>query len=130
MRTALVALGGLVGSVARFWLSGAVQRVNGSDFPIGTLAVNLLGSFVIGVVMALSLERGTLGPAIRLCLTVGFCGGFPTMATFSYETMALPRDGQMEVAPGNTAGVHGGRVVPAWVGGTHGRDRWRAAARS
>src|SRR5262249_58402715 len=103
MRTALVALGGLVGSVARFWLSGAVQRVNGSDFPIGTLAVNLLGSFVIGVVMALSLERGTLGPALRLFLTVGFCGGFTTMSTFSYETMALLLDGQMEFALGNMA---------------------------
>jgi fluoride exporter len=82
MRTALVAFGGLVGSVARFWLSGVVQRVNGSDFPVGTLAVNVLGSFVIGVVMALSLERGTVGPAVRLCLTVGFCGGFTTMSTW------------------------------------------------
>jgi len=121
MRTALVAFGGLVGSVARFWLSGAVQRVNGSDFPIGTLAVNLLGSFVIGVVMALSLERGTLGPALRLFLTVGFCGGFTTMSTFSYETMALLRDGQMEFALGNMAASVGGSVLATWLGYALGR---------
>jgi len=121
MRTALVAFGGLVGSVARFWLSGAVQRLNGSDFPVGTLAVNVLGSFVIGVVMALSLERGTLGPAVRLCLTVGFCGGFTTMSTFSYETLALVRDGQVEFALGNMAASVGGSVLATWLGYTLGR---------
>src|SRR6185369_328506 len=84
-RTLLVSLGGLVGSVARYWLSGFVQQVSGGEFPLGTLAVNVLGSFVLGLVMALSLERGVVSPNARILLSVGLCGGFTTMSTFSYE---------------------------------------------
>ncbi|TMA81265.1 MAG: fluoride efflux transporter CrcB [Deltaproteobacteria bacterium] len=116
LRTFLVALGGLLGSVARFWLSGAVQRLNGGDFPVGTLAVNLLGGFVIGLVMALSLERGALDASVRLFLTVGFCGGFTTMSTFSYETLALLRDGQTSFALGNIAASVGGSLAATWLG--------------
>jgi CrcB protein len=121
MRTCVVALGGLLGSVARFWLSGAVQRVTASDLPVGTLAVNVLGSFAIGVVMALSLERGTPGPTLRLFLTVGFCGGFTTMSSFSYETAALVRDGQAAFALGNIAASVGGSLAATWLGYTLGR---------
>ena len=121
MRTCIVALGGLLGSVARFWLSGLVQRLNGGDFPVGTLAVNVLGSFVIGIVMALSLERGTPGPALRLFLTVGFCGGFTTMSSFSYETAALLRAGQAAFALGNIAASVVGSLTATWLGYALGR---------
>src|SRR5262245_42622099 len=121
MRTGVVALGGLLGSLARFWLAGVVQRVSGSEFPFGTLAVNMLGSFVIGVVMALALERGVVGPTARLFLTVGFCGGFTTMSTFSYETLALLRDGQAAFALCNMAASLGGSLIAVWVGYTVGR---------
>ena len=89
LRTSLVAGGGLLGSVARYWLAGYVQQFNGSTFPYGTLSVNILGSFILGVVAALSLERGVLSPNARLFLGVGFCGGFTTMSTFSYESLAM-----------------------------------------
>jgi fluoride exporter len=121
MRTWVVAMGGMLGSVARFWLGGAVQRINSSDFPIGTLAVNVLGSFVIGLVMAASLERGTLGPTARLFLTVGFCGGFTTMSTFSYETLMLLRDGQTAFALGNIAASVVAGLAAVWLGYTLGR---------
>jgi CrcB protein len=121
MRTSVVALGGLLGTVVRFWLSGVVQRLNGSDFPVGTLAVNVLGSFVIGVVMALSLERGTVGPTVRLFLTVGFCGGFTTMSSLSYETLALVRDGQVAHAIANVAASFGGSLTATWLGYSLGR---------
>ena len=121
MRPIAVALGGLLGSLARFWLAGVVQRVHGSDFPFGTLAVNVLGSFVIGLVMALALERGVVGPTARLFLTVGFCGGFTTMSTFSYETFALLRDGQAAFAFGNMAASLGGSLLAVWLGYTLGR---------
>src|SRR5262249_44827802 len=75
-RTLLVALGGLVGSVARYWLSGVVQQASGGEFPLGTLAVNILGSFVVGLVMALSLERGVIPANARILLATGLCGGF------------------------------------------------------
>jgi CrcB protein len=121
MRTIAVALGGLLGSLARFWLAGVVQRANGSEFPFGTLAVNVLGSFVIGLVMALALERGVVGPTARLFLTVGFCGGFTTMSTFGYETFALLRDGQTAFAFGNMAASLGGSLLAVWLGYTLGR---------
>jgi fluoride exporter len=103
-RTLLVALGGLVGSVARYWLTGAVQRVGGDVFPAGTLAVNVLGSLLIGLVMTLSLERGLIDDELRILLTSGFCGGFTTMSTFSWETLALLREDQWLLALAN-AGV-------------------------
>jgi hypothetical protein len=70
----LVAIGGLVGCVARYWLAGIVQRLGDHGFPMGTLAVNVLGSLVIGLVMTLSLERGLVDEDIRILLTTGFAG--------------------------------------------------------
>jgi CrcB protein len=115
-RTVLVGLGGLVGGVARYWLAGAVQRVGGSAFPAGTLAVNLLGSFVVGVVMALSLERGMINADLRTFLAVGFCGGFTTMSTFSYETVALIGDGEPFRALSNAVVTMAGCFGAVWFG--------------
>lgn len=120
-RTVLVGLGGLVGSLARYWLAGIMQRLTGSDFPMGTLTVNVLGSFVVGVVMMLSLERGLLSPDMRLLLAVGLCGGFTTMSTFSYETVALLRDGEMALAFGNLGATLGMCFLAVWLGSLVGR---------
>jgi len=120
-RWGLVAIGGLVGSVARYSLSGAVQDVTGHTFPSGTLAVNIVGSFIIGLVMALSLERGLLGDEWRILLTTGFCGGFTTMSTFSYETLALLRDGESALALLNVTASFVVCVGAAWLGNTVGR---------
>lgn len=120
-RTLLVAAGGLVGSVARYWLGGLVQRLSAGEFPLGTLAVNVLGSFTLGLVMMLSLERGTPGPNARLFLTIGFCGGFTTMSTFSYETMALVREGQIALALGNVGATVAACLFAAWLGDSVGR---------
>jgi len=100
-RTLLVGVGGLFGSVARYWVAGVVQRLDGSTFPVGTLSVNVLGSFILGLLMALSLDRGLINADTRLLLATGFCGGFTTMSTFSYETVALLRDGSAAAAAGN-----------------------------
>lgn len=115
-RTFLVALGGVIGAVARYWLSGAVQQLNGTDFPVGILVVNLLGSFVVGVVMALSLERGLIDADVRILLAVGVCGGFTTMSTFSYETLALLRDGETILALGNIGATVIGCMAAVWLG--------------
>src|SRR5205085_5706032 len=120
-RTLLVGLGGLLGSVARYWMSGVVQQASGGEFPLGTLAVNILGSFVVGLVMALSLERGMMQANVRILLTVGLCGGFTTMSTFSYETVALMRDGETMLALSNVAGTVGSCLAAAWVGQAVGR---------
>jgi len=115
-RTLLVAVGGLLGSVGRYWIGGLVQQAIGAAFPLGTLAVNVLGSFVVALVMALSLDRGAIGANARLLLTVGFCGGFTTMSTFSYETMALVRDGEVGLALVNVAGTLTGCFAAVWIG--------------
>jgi CrcB protein len=112
----LVALGGLVGCLARYWLSGVVQRLGDHGFPSGTLAVNILGSLVIGIVMTLSLERGLVDERLRILLTTGFCGGFTTMSTFSYETFALLQDGEHLFAVANTGVTFAACLGAVWLG--------------
>jgi len=115
-RAALVALGGLAGCVARYWLAGAVQNLTDHGFPSGTLTVNILGSFLIGLVMTLSLERGLVNDDLRILLTTGFCGGFTTMSTFSYETLALLREGEQLLALGNVSATFAACVGAVWLG--------------
>jgi fluoride exporter len=115
-RIALVAIGGLVGSIARYWLAGAVQDMTSHGFPSGTLVVNVLGSFVIGLVMALSLDRGLVDDELRILLTTGFCGGFTTMSTFSYETLYLMRDGEPLLAAGNVGATLVACFGATWAG--------------
>lgn len=117
----MVGLGGLVGCLARHWIGGWVQRLFDTDFPLGTLTVNLLGSFVIGLVLVLALERSSLSPHARLLLATGFCGGFTTMSTFSYETLALFGDGQTASALGYIAGTLAGCLAATWLGQIAGR---------
>ena len=116
MRALLVAVGGLCGSLARYWMSGAVQNLNDGTFPFGTLSVNLLGSFLVSLIMILSVERGLIGAHMRIALTIGFCGGFTTMSTFSYETFMLLRAGTPALAFYNLASNFGGCLAAVWVG--------------
>jgi fluoride exporter len=92
---AYIALGGIVGTLARYFLQGWVQQRSGlATFPVGTLAINLLGSFVIGMVIRLATGSTLITPDLRAALTIGFCGAFTTMSTFSYESMTLLADGE------------------------------------
>jgi fluoride exporter len=83
-----VGAGGAVGSVLRYLLTGAVQRLAGSGFPAGTVVVNVLGSLVIGVLYVWLVERGG-SPGLRALLMVGLLGGFTTFSSFSLETVNL-----------------------------------------
>lgn len=121
-RVFLVALGGLVGSVARYLLAGWVQGWSGAQFPFGTLAVNVLGSFILGLVMTLSLERGLISPEVRILLGTGLCGGFTTMSTFSYECLALLQFDNSLAALGNIAVTLAGCLSSVWLGGFVGRS--------
>ena len=99
-----VAVGGASGSVLRWWMSGLVQRASGGTFPWGTFAVNALGSLAIGFLSALALERTLLSPSTRLFMITGVLGGFTTFSAYSYETVALLRDGHWGAAFGYAAG--------------------------
>jgi CrcB protein len=101
-RFLLVCLGGAVGTGARYLFSTAMARAFG-NFPFGTLGVNVIGSFLAGVVMVLALERSALGPDTRLILVTGVLGGFTTYSTFNYETIQLARSGALGLAITNAA---------------------------
>ena len=88
-----VGLGSFLGGISRFLIGRLIQHHASTSFPLGTLAVNILGCFLVGLLLGLS-ERGGPGNAEwRLFLTVGFCGGFTTFSTFTLENLALMRDG-------------------------------------
>jgi CrcB protein len=93
-----ICLGGAAGSGARYLLSGWSLRVLGSAFPYGTLAVNLIGSFLLAALMFAGTEAGAVSPTVRLALGTGVLGGFTTYSTFSYETMKYLQDGAWGVA--------------------------------
>jgi len=97
-----VALGGAVGAMARYGLSGWIHNATGALFPVGTLLVNVVGSFIIGVALYLSTERFLWPAETRLFLTTGFCGSLTTFSTFSYETLSLLESRQWLAAGGNT----------------------------
>jgi len=82
-----ICLGGAAGTGARYLLSGWLLRLAGPGFPYGTLAVNVLGSFLLGLIMHVGLATDLLSPTLRLALTTGLMGGFTTYSTFNYETL-------------------------------------------
>jgi CrcB protein len=89
----LIALGGAAGSLLRYLLGGAMQRMSASGFPVGTLVVNVSGCFIIGVLVRQFMNM-QLSPELRALLIVGFCGGFTTFSTFSAETLGLIEGGE------------------------------------
>ena len=90
----LVGVGGFVGSVARYLVAILFSSQVSSVFPFATLTVNIVGCFLIGILFALSDRGNVLSPEWRILLTTGFCGGFTTFSTFSYESLRLMQDGE------------------------------------
>jgi CrcB protein len=95
-RYLLVALGGAIGTVARYWLSGVVAQMVGETFPWGTLLINVTGSFVIGFFAALTGPDGRVfvGATGRQFVMTGICGGYTTFSAFSLQTLNLLNDGE------------------------------------
>jgi len=93
LRIGLLVVFGILGTLARYGLQGVVQHRTGSDFPLGTLAVNLLGCFLLGGIAQYALTRLTIPPDWRVGIAVGFFGAFTTFSSFSWETVQLLREG-------------------------------------
>jgi CrcB protein len=89
-----ISLGAIVGANARYWISRSTLRLFGPVFPYGTLAINVLGSFVVGFFMVWTTQRVMVDPRWRLLIAVGFCGGFTTFSSYAFESMALMEQGQ------------------------------------
>lgn len=90
----VVGIGGFIGSLLRYWLTGLVHRWAQDAFPAGTLLVNVLGCFALGAVMYLVEYREFFNAELRLFVTIGLLGSFTTFSTFGFETFALLRDSE------------------------------------
>ncbi|CAI2718839.1 fluoride efflux transporter CrcB [Nitrospina watsonii] len=99
----LIGLGGFAGAILRFWVSGWIQ--NGLvTFPLGTLGVNFIGSFILSLIMYLSEFKGVFSEETRIFLTIGVLGSFTTMSTFGYESFKLLEQNQMGLFGLNVVG--------------------------
>ena len=116
-----ICAGGAAGTGARYLLSGWALAAFGSAFPWGTLAVNLIGSFLLGFLMQVGLATSLLSPTLRLSLTTGVMGGFTTYSTFNHETIRYIQDGSWPVALGNVAATLIGCLLAGVVGLAVGR---------
>lgn len=113
----LIALGGALGALARYLAGGAVHRLFPAvAFPVGTLAVNVLGCLLIGFLGGLAEARHGMGPEARGFLLVGLLGGFTTFSSFGYETLALARDAEMGRALLNVAASVVLGLAAVWAG--------------
>ena len=113
-----IAIGGALGSVARYWFSGVVGRQFGETFPWGTLLVNISGSFAIGLLAALAEPGGRrfIGATGRQFFMYGVCGGYTTFSSFSLQTLELIRDGDWFKASANAGGSLVFCMVAVWLG--------------
>src|SRR5689334_63739 len=116
-----VAIGGALGSVGRYWLNGLISSTRfGETFPLGTLAINVSGSFLIGVIGALAVPEGRLDSPTRAFATqflmIGICGGFTTFSSFSLQTLALVRDREWLYAGGNVLLSVALCLIAVWLG--------------
>lgn len=114
-----VAVGSMVGGMSRFWVSRVVAERVGETFPWGTVFINISGSFLIGLLYALTLPDGRLNTSrsfvIQLCM-VGLCGGYTTFSSFSLQTLTLLRDKEWLWAGGNVAISVVACMVSVWLG--------------
>jgi CrcB protein len=112
----LVAVGGAIGSVARYALSTFVLRATGTLFPLGTFVVNAAGCLCFGLVAGAAEQRITLTPEARALILVGVLGGFTTFSSYVFESAGLIRDGQMTAAVLNIGGQVVAGLAAFWIG--------------
>lgn len=115
MRLLWIAVGGAAGTVARYLIGLAALQLTGGTWPLGTLIVNLTGSFGIGVVAAMAIEV-PIPETLRLAIVTGFIGGFTTYSAFNQETLQLLRSGAVGTASGYFAATVAGAVAAGWAG--------------
>jgi CrcB protein len=116
LKTFLIGLGGLVGTIIRYWLTGLLARQYGETLPWGTIAVNLIGCFLAGVVFHVAEERMMLDPTARAVIFVGLFGGFTTFSAYGLQTFVLLRDGHFGLAVLNISAANLVGLLLVWAG--------------
>lgn len=111
-----IMLGGAFGAILRYFVSNGIYAWLGRGFPYGTLAVNVIGSFLMGILTLLLIEKGGVSEAVKLALLVGFLGAFTTFSTFSMDTLNLINQGQLLRAFLNMFFNVGICVFAVWAG--------------
>lgn len=113
-----IGLGSALGGISRYWLSGFLAQRFGESFPVGTLVVNVTGSFLIGFFATLTGPDGRLlvGPTARNFFMAGICGGYTTFSSFSLQTLNLARDGEWLYAGLNAVLSLALCLVAVWLG--------------
>jgi fluoride exporter len=111
-----ICLGGAVGTGARYALTSWSREVLGASFPYGTLAVNVIGSFLLGMIMYIGLKTDLLSPTLRMTLGTGVMGGFTTYSTFNYETVQFFQDRAVRLGLINILGTFFGCFIAGLLG--------------
>ncbi|MDX1513613.1 MAG: fluoride efflux transporter CrcB [Gammaproteobacteria bacterium] len=120
--TLAIAVGGAAGALLRYWVSTGVHLLAGRAFPYGTLAVNVSGSLLMGLLYVLIIERMDVDPLWRGALLIGLLGAFTTFSTFSIETLNLLENGEPVKAAVNVLASVSVCIVACWVGMVAGRQ--------
>lgn len=115
-KISLIGLGGFLGTVARYAVSGWVARRYGETFPWGTLVVNVVGCFIIGFLFYLTEERLLFDPLLRSIILIGFLGGLTTFSSFGLQTVNLLRDGELAMAALNVVVSNVCGIIMVWLG--------------
>lgn len=116
IRYLLVLIGGGIGALARYIAASAIMTRFGGKFPLGTLVINVSGSFLIGFLMTVLTERLQLDPAWRLLLVVGFLGGYTTFSSFEWETYTAVRAGGLWTGMLNVGSSVMLGYIAVWLG--------------
>ncbi len=120
--TVAIAAGGAMGALFRYWVSIGVHKLAGTEFPYGTLTVNVAGSLLMGALYVLFIERMDVDPLWRGALLIGLLGAFTTFSTFSMETLNLVENGEPLRALANVAASVILCIIACWIGVVAGRQ--------
>lgn len=114
----LIGLAGFVGTLGRYGLSGVIAKRYGETFPLGTLAVNLIGCFLVGLLFYLMQERFLVNQNVRTIILIGLLGGFTTFSSLGLQTFTLLQDGEVGLAAVNLGASNLIGLLMVWVGYT------------
>jgi len=116
MKVTAIGLAGLIGTLARYWMSGWIDNRFGATFPAGTLLVNLAGCFAAGFLFHALSEKYVADPALRSIILVGLLGGFTTLSSYGVQTFTLLRDSEFLLAAVNVVATNAGALAGVWAG--------------